>query len=156
MRASTRLAGLAAAAFMIVAVGAVAATDPAQVIKERQDTMKRQGDDMKQIKGFIDGKADLAAAQKSADDLTHTTARIPDLFPPGTDQAPPGGKYRPKADIWKNWNQFLQVQENADGKAKALAAAAAGGDKAKIAAAFGDLGKNGCGGCHEKFREKVE
>jgi cytochrome c556 len=154
MRASTLLAGFAAAAFL--AAGVAAAPDPAQIVKQRQDVMKRQGDDMKQIKGFIDGKADLAAAQKSAADLTQTTAQIPDLFPPGSDMGPPGGKFRPKADIWKNWNQFLEVQETADGKAKALNAAAMGGDKAKIAAAFGDLGKNGCGGCHEKFREKVQ
>jgi cytochrome c556 len=30
-----------------------------------------------------------------------------------------------------------------------------GGDKSAIEAAFADLGKNGCGGCHTTFREKI-
>ena len=34
-------------------------------------------------------------------------------------------------------------------------ACAAGGDKAAIAAQFGAMGKSGCGGCHKKFREKL-
>jgi cytochrome c556 len=29
------------------------------------------------------------------------------------------------------------------------------GNKGAIETAFGDLGKNGCGGCHETFREKL-
>ena len=29
-------------------------------------------------------------------------------------------------------------------------------DKAKIQEAFADLGKNGCGGCHGKFREEIK
>ena len=33
-------------------------------------------------------------------------------------------------------------------------AAVKGGDKTAITAAFGDMGKNGCGGCHEPYREK--
>jgi cytochrome c556 len=35
-----------------------------------------------------------------------------------------------------------------------LAAAASLGDKAATLAAFADLGKNGCGGCHETYRKK--
>ena len=30
------------------------------------------------------------------------------------------------------------------------------GDKTAIEAAYGDLGKNGCGNCHTTFREKIE
>ena len=41
-------------------------------------------------------------------------------------------------------------------KANALVTAIKGGDQAAIQAAFSDLGKNGCGGCHEKFREEIK
>jgi cytochrome c556 len=39
--------------------------------------------------------------------------------------------------------------------AGALQAAAATGDTQQIATAFGTLGKEGCGGCHSKFRLKT-
>jgi cytochrome c556 len=30
------------------------------------------------------------------------------------------------------------------------------GDKTAVQTAFGDLGKNGCGACHETFRAKLQ
>ena len=50
---------------------------------------------------------------------------------------------------------FLDAQKTANDKAEVLLVAVKSGDKTKIEAAFGDLGKNGCGGCHETFREKL-
>ena len=37
-----------------------------------------------------------------------------------------------------------------------LLAAVKTGDKAAIQTAFGDMGKNGCGACHGKFREEIK
>jgi cytochrome c556 len=147
---SKSLAALAAA--VVFAWLGVAAAD---VLKDRQETMEGQGDAMKRIKAYIDDKAGLAEAQQAAADLSRSTQKIPDLFPPGTGAASPDGKFRPKPEVWTQWDKFLAAQKTAVAKADALAAAAKGGDKAAIAAAFGDLGKNGCGGCHTDFREKL-
>ena len=156
MRGSNRLAAIAAAA-LLAAVGAhAAAPDSAQIIKDRQATMKQQGAAMGKVKAFLEGKGDIAAAQKGGADLKETMDKIPSLFPPGTDTASPDGKYRPKPAIWSSWNEFLSVRDTAANKTQVLIAALDGGDKAKIQAAFGDLGKNGCGACHDKFREKLQ
>jgi cytochrome c556 len=82
--------------------------------------------------------------------------KIPDLFPPDTGGPNPDGKYTTKPEIWSDWNGFLAARDAASQKAEALLAAVKGGDKAAIQTAFGDLGKNGCGACHEKFREEIK
>ncbi len=78
------------------------------------------------------------------------------MFPPGTGAPSPDGKFAPKPAVWTDWNKFLEAQKNAADKADALLVAVKSGDKTQIAAAFGDLGKNGCGACHETFREKLK
>jgi cytochrome c556 len=153
----TRLRTVAALAAALLAValtgGTACAQDGAKVLAERQDLMKQQGKDMKAVKDYIDGKGELGPAQSAAADLTQTMAKIPAEFPKdtGMEQFPKSGA---KPAIWTEWDKFLAAQKTAAAKAEALNAAFKGGDKAAITAAFGDLGKNGCGGCHEPFREK--
>ena len=65
-------------------------------------------------------------------------------------------KYKPKPNIWTDWDKFLGAQKNMSEKASALDAALKGGDKDKVQAAFADAGKNGCGGCHKDFREEIK
>jgi cytochrome c556 len=88
--------------------------------------------------------------------LTQSTRKIPDAFPPGSGGPSPDGKFAAKPAIWSDWNKFLDAQKNAVSKADVLLAAVKSGDKASIQTAFGDLGKNGCGACHETFREKLQ
>ncbi len=71
-------------------------------------------------------------------------------------QASPTGEYVAKPVIWTDWNKFLEAQKAAASKADTLLVAVNGGDKTAIETAFNDLGKNGCGGCHTTFREKIE
>ena len=59
-----------------------------------------------------------------------------------------------KDAIWEEWDEFVAASEQLGEKAAALQAALSSGDSGRIGAAFGDLGKNGCGGCHRRFREK--
>ncbi len=143
-----------------IGIIAVAAPAPAQdkqaVLKERQATMKQQGRDLGRIKGYLDGKADQSAAVAAATDLTKTTRKIPDLFPPGTAGPSPDGKFQPKPTVWSERGKFLEVQKIAAAKADALLAAVKSGDKTAVRTAFVDLGKNGCGSCHTDFREKLE
>lgn len=132
------------------------AQDKEAVLKNRQETMKEQGKDIGAVKAYLDGKGDLAQAKTGAANLTQTTKKIPDLFPPGTGGPNPAGDYVAKPAIWTDWNKFLDAQKAAATKADALLVAINSGDKAAIEAAFNDLGKNGCGGCHTAFREKIE
>lgn len=146
------------AALAIAAVGSTGAlaVDKEQVIKDRQALMKQQGAAMEAIKGFLDGKNDEAKALSAATVLTGTMQKISDMFPPDTGGPNPEGKYTTKPEIWTDAKGFEAARSTAAEKANALLAAVKGGDKAAIQTAFGDLGKNGCGACHEKFREEIK
>ena len=135
--------------------GLTLAQDKETVIKNREALMRGQGKDLGSVKAYTEGKADLAQAEAGAAGLTQSTKKIPEVFPPGTGGPNTDGKYATKPAIWTDWNKFLDAQKTASDKAEALLVAVKSGDKTKIEAAFGDLGKNGCGGCHETFREKL-
>jgi cytochrome c556 len=158
MKVSTQGAMLTAAlicALIAVSVNALA-QDKEAVLKNREAFMKEQGKDIGSVKAYIDGKGDLAQAEVGAANLTQSTKKIPDMFPPGTGGTDADGKYGTKPVIWSDWNKFLEVQKTAAAKADALLVAVKSGDKAAVQTAFGDLGKNGCGACHETFRETLK
>ena len=151
-----RMLGAALAIVVVGAGGPALAQDKETVLKDRQATMKEQGKNVGAVKAYLDGKGDLAQAKTAAADLTQTTKKIPELFPPGTGGPNPTGDYVAKPVIWTDWNKFLDAQKAAAAKADALLVAVNSGDKTAIEAAFTDLGKNGCGACHTTFREKIE
>ena len=157
MKSSARHVVLAAVMTIVLAgFGAASlAQDKETVIKNREALMKGQGKDLGSVKAYTEGKADLAQAEAGAAGLAQSTKKIPEAFPPGTGGTNSDGKFATKPAIWTDWNKFLDAQKCAAGKADALLVAVKSGDKTKIEAAFGDLGKNGCGGCHETFREKL-
>jgi cytochrome c556 len=152
----SRLLGAALAILMAGGSGMALAQDKETILKNRQATMKEQGKDLGAVKAYLEGKGDLAQAKAGATNLTQTTKKIPDLFPPGTGGPNPTGDYAAKPVIWTDWNKFIEAQKTAASKADALLVAVNGGDKTAIETAFNDLGKNGCGGCHTTFREKIE
>jgi cytochrome c556 len=144
-------------AMAIAGVGAMAlAQGKDAIVKDRQTTMKQQGKDAGTVKAYLTGKADQTAAVAAAADLTTSTKKIPDLFPPGSGAPSPDGTYQPKPTVWTDWDKFLDAQKVAVAKAEVLLAAVKAGDKAAIQTAFADLGKNGCGNCHTNFREKLK
>ena len=147
------------AAIMTLAVaglgGLALAQDKETVIKNREALMKGQGKDLGSVKAYIEGKGDLAQAEAGAASLTQSTNKIPEMFPPGTGGTSTDGKYATKPAIWTDWNKFLDAQKAAHAKAEALLVAVKSGNKGTIETAFGEMGKNGCGGCHETFREKL-
>jgi cytochrome c556 len=150
------------AATLILALAGIGGTALAQdqdkeaVVKNREALMKGQGKDVGSVKAYLDGKGDQAQAETSAANLTQSMKKIPDMFPPGSGATSPDGKFATKPVIWSDWNKFLETQKIAAGKADVLLAAIKSGDKATIQTAFSDLGKNGCGACHETFREKLK
>ena len=151
-----RMLGLLLTIAVAGSAAVASAQDKDAIVKDRQAAMKQQGKDLGTVKAFLTGKADQAAAVAAATSLTKTTAKIPDLFPPGSGAPSPGGDYQPKPTVWTDWNKFLAVQKIAVAKADALLTAVRAGDKSAIQTAFADFGKNGCGACHTTFREKLK
>ena len=148
-------AGLAA----LVAFGAsgqdrVASVDEArEVAEKRSQTMKSMGRSMRTLKGFAGGKGSAEEASAAAAVIAEAAPTIASLFPAGSGMAAlPDSEA--KDVIWEQWDEFVAGTVRLGDKAGALQAAISSGDAGQIGAAFGDLGKNGCGGCHSKFREK--
>lgn len=159
MRGSARVGIITAAMAAVIGFGGALgiAQDKEAIIKERRDTMKRQGDDFKAISDFLKGEGgvDQATAQAKAEDLLTIAPKIPSLFPPGTSLADFPGKTGAKPDIWKEQDKFKAVIPVLEGEEHKLVDAIKSGDKAAIGAQLGATGKNGCGACHTPFREKL-
>jgi cytochrome c556 len=143
------------AAVGVFAVGGMA-QDKASLIKERRDTMKRQGDDYKAIQDYVKGAGDQAAALAAASDLLAINSKILSLFPPGTSMADfPGKTTGAKPDIWTDWDKFKTIPPVLRVEEEKLVAAIKSGDKEAAGAALAAAGKNGCGACHGTYREKL-
>jgi cytochrome c556 len=149
----------AAAAAIALAVGFGTATtmaeDLAAVVKDRQAAMKQQSDDLKVIKAYLDGGGDQAAAVAKAKDMLAVVDKIGPLWPAGTSSKDMPGKSNAKPEIWQDMAKFTAIQTTLKTGDQTLLDALTKGDKAAATAAFGDLGKNGCGACHGTFREKL-
>ena len=69
--------------------------------------MKQEGDDLRAIKGYIDGTGtDQAVAIQKAQDLVATADRMPLLFPAGTSSKDLPGKSSAKPDIWEQRDKY--------------------------------------------------
>jgi cytochrome c556 len=154
MSSSMKLTVLSAAVLTAALWAGAAQAQDANIVEVRQNVMKAQGKDMAAIKGYLDGKNDLTAAQTAGTDLVGEIKKVPTAFPKGTGMDAMPGKSYAKPVIWAEPDKFAAAAKNAAAKAQALDAALKGGNKEAITAAFGDMGKNGCGGCHDTFREK--
>ncbi|HYM04827.1 MAG TPA: cytochrome c [Stellaceae bacterium] len=148
---------LVAAMGAAIGLGAMSsmAQDKEAQIKTRRDTMKRQGDDFKAISDFVKGEGDQATALAKAEDLQAIAPKIAELFPAGTSMAEFPGKTGAKPDIWKEWDKFKAIIPTLQTEEQKLVDAIKTGDKAAIGAQLGATGKNGCGGCHTPYREKL-
>lgn len=147
------IAGLALSSMPVSADGAH------DIVKKRQETMKQLGGHTKAIKAFVvEGKGSAADIGRRADEIMAIAKKIPTLFPEGTGldevRDPETGA---KPEIWLDWDGFAKAAGTLGGKADALKTVAmANGDREAVGKAFGDMGKNGCGGCHKTFRKKLE
>ena len=155
---SLRWTGVCALALVV----AIAAFGPEQaavadghgkVMEERSKLMKGMGGAMRTLKGYLEGRGSAEEAGEAAAVIAAAAPKIPDVFPPNTGMgADP--KSETKDVVWEKWDDFTAAAALLGDKAAALKTALASGDAGAVGAAFGDLGKNGCGGCHRQFREK--
>ena len=153
IRTSIRAAGAALALAAAVAAGGLAQAHDDEMPKDRHDLMEGLGDAARTIKRFVEGRAPAEKAAEAAALIAAEAPRIPSVFPPGS-----GREAYPESEskdaIWEQWDEFTAAAALLGEKAATLQTALASGDSGRIGAAFGDLGKNGCGGCHRRFREK--
>jgi cytochrome c556 len=150
------IAAFAAVGILSGGMGVLAQADREGVIKQRRDAMKSLGKSMGAVKGYLDGKNDIGPAQEGATTLVSTAPKIPDLFPKGTSMAEFPGKTGAKAAIWSEWDKFTGAAKQLATESQKLVDVLKTGDKAKIGEQFAATGKNGCGTCHNSFREKLE
>ena len=154
----TRLARIAGAAVLAVAVFAGASVASAQedhsgAVKARQAYMQLNGFYMGQLAAIAKGQVEYDAAKATA--IANSLLALANMdgsamWPPGSDNGALPGKTRAKPEIWTT---FPAVMEKAGALTTALEAmvGAAGTDLASLQGAFGDVGA-GCGGCHRAFR----
>ncbi|HEV8028886.1 MAG TPA: cytochrome c [Stellaceae bacterium] len=157
MRHLARVGIVTAALAAVIGAGAISgfAEDKEAVIKERRDAMKRQGDDLKAISEYAKGDGDQATATAKINDLLTLNPKIVDLFVPGTGMDAFPGKTGAKPEIWKEWDKFKTLPAGLKTEEEKLAAAIKSGDKGAVGAQLAETGKNGCGGCHTPYREKL-
>jgi cytochrome c556 len=137
---------------------ALAADEPANVTKYRQTFMKGNSAHLGMIAAVMKGEVSLtdeiapnAAALAAMGEMLR--ANLQQLFPEGTDKAA-GLETAALPAIWEKWGDFEQVAMRFQEETAKLAEVAEGGDMAAIGQQLGVVGKEGCGACHETFREK--
>jgi cytochrome c556 len=118
------------------------------VIKQRKETMKKNGDAAGEAVKMMKGEKpfDLAAAQAALKTMADVAAKMPALFP---DDAKTGGDTKALPAIWSAKADFdARFAKFGTDAATALKTIK---DKASFAAAMPAVFNN-CGGCHEKYR----
>jgi cytochrome c556 len=141
----------AVASVAAVALGISVAAAQQDVIKERKDIMKGNGDQAKIGAAMAKGEQpfDLAAAQKIFATYADAASKMPSLFPDnsktGEDTAALPKVWEDMADFKARFVKFGDDAKAAQGSVK---------DLDTFKAAFGDIGKNDCGGCHQLYRAK--
>ena len=152
-RLSTWICGACTVVAMSAGIGSASADGHSEnVIKYRQAVMSAIGGHTGAIAAVVKGEVEFTGhVQGHADSLAAMAGTIVDMFPEGTES---GAETRAKAEIWQDWDEFVEAAQAMEAATATLAEAAAGGDMAAIGAAFGDVGKS-CGGCHRPFRARA-
>ncbi len=133
----------------------VAGSVQAQVPADRSVVYRKAGFQMMsnhfgRINAHIKGERNLTPAQLelSAQVVEDMSKVVYDGFLEGTDQS---ANTKAKPEIWKEWAKFKDAQVKLQGETVKLVAAAKGGDKGALQAAFGGVG-GACKNCHDPYR----
>lgn len=162
MRTSRAWSAAATAGLLATTMGAVAfaADEPANIVKYRKAFMGANGAHITMIAAVVKGEVsfgDIATnAQALAEQGKLLTANLEQLFPEGTAKGETGEKSAALPAIWEKWSEFEQAAQKFEEESAKFAETAAGGDQTAIAQQLAALGKQGCGNCHETFREKQD
>jgi cytochrome c556 len=141
-------------AIAIVVSAAMAQEDP---IKARKDLMKANGDQAKIGVAIVKGEKpfDPTTVHKIFATFEDAAAKMPALFPDSSKSeanSPEADDFSPTAKVWEDMADFKARFVKFGDDAKAANASVKDLDSFK--AAFGNIGKNDCGACHELYRAK--
>lgn len=158
MQLHPRIIGLfVAGSLLAVSGGYIAAqsTAPADIIKQRQDSLKDMGGQMKAIGDQLkSGKPDKAVTVEAAKKIAVYAKALPKWFPAGT--GPEAGvKTAAKPEIWTQRADFETAAGKLAPEADKLVQVAETGDADALGAQMKAVGGT-CGGCHKVFRVKDE
>jgi cytochrome c556 len=162
MRTSRAWSAAVAFGLLATAMGAAAfaADEPANIVKYRKAFMGANGAHITMIAAVAKGEVSFGDVATNAQALAAQgkllTANLEQLFPEGTAKGETGEKSAALPAIWEKWSEFEQAAQKFEEESAKFAETAAGGDQTAIAQQLAALGKNGCGNCHETFREKQD
>ena len=140
-----------------VALGVGVAVAQQDVIKERKDIMKANGDQAKIATAMAKGERpfDLAAAKKVFATFADAAEKMPKLFPASSKNeagSPSADKFTPTEKVWEDMADFKARFEKFGENARKAEASVK--DLEDFKAAIGNIGKNDCGGCHHDYRHE--
>lgn len=154
----------AAAALVLMAAGSaptMAQDEPANIVKYRQTFMSGNSAHLGMMAAIVKGEVSLtdelapnAAALAEMGEMLGTNLQR--LFPEGTGTSADisGVDTRALPAIWENWSEFEQVAMRFQEETARLAEVAEEGDVAAVGQQLGVVGREGCGACHETFRQE--
>ena len=136
---------------------AAASPDLAKVIQDRRQFMKGNAQQMVTIDNFLEnGKGTSGDVLNAAETLAANSKKIVDMFPKGTGTDDGVAQTHAEMAIWGDLSGFKAAADNMGALALKLADAAKSNDRAAMSAQFQQLAKDGCGGCHVKFRAPLQ
>ena len=155
MQKSIKLGAIGAMAVIFLGAGGMGfAQDKMAQVKARQDFMKAQGADAKAIVDYSKGEGDQAKALAAANDLVARSAKIVDMFPAGT-SSEDVKESKAKPEIWKDWDKVKMIPSAMHAEEMKLIDEIKKGDQKAVGAQWGNVGKAGCGACHNNYRVKA-
>ncbi|MGH1479527.1 MAG: c-type cytochrome [Geminicoccales bacterium] len=153
---STRIAfiALGALTFGLYTHQALAADEPANLIKYRQAIMKAIGGHMGALgavaKGEVSFTDEVVGHAHAINEMSKNLLR---LFPEGS-----GYEIDKKSNVlpavWERWTDFEAAVKALQDESTKMIAVAESGDAAAFGQQVGALGRDGCTNCHDTFRYK--
>jgi cytochrome c556 len=156
-RTSRVWSAAAVAGLLLTTAGAAAfaADEPANIVKYRQAYMKANGAHITMIAAMVKDEVSWDDEMVGhAHALHEQSQNLLRLFPEATGKGDTEVESRALPVIWQRWDEFQQSAEAFQQESAKLVEVAESGDQAAIAQQLAALGKQGCGNCHETFREE--
>lgn len=154
----TSLSAVVAAGLLLV-TPALAQADPAEVIDERQEFMKGLGNNLRIVRDFVQqGEGTAQDVAEAARKIGERAGEIPTLFPEGTGMHEVELETGARPEIWEDPEDFAAKAESLRQAALNFAQEAEenGDDRATIGRGLATLGRDGCGACHQVYREDLD
>ena len=146
-----KLGAVVAAGSLVAAVAVGMAQEKATgIVAYRQGVMKANAGHAQALQVALTDQTQLVGeAAYHAEAMKEGFEYLPDLFPAGSTAVS-----RALPAVWDDRAGFEAAAKKAEELAGALVEALQSGDTAASLAAFQALGKDGCGGCHNTYRQK--